>query len=782
MKPQTLTHNFRLFGRAWQGLLPLLALLVSLGSARTVQAQANSNIRSTSVIVDRGAGNGNETFGGKNPGTLPPFNGAQLGTYDISNFNTQLVLNGGTIVTEEAAPDVITANGSTLRYRLARRETDGSFTDIDAPVSINLPLATTVVGNPTVRTFTTNTANRNLLTGLIAGEYFVFVQYEVNGSSTNQFGFPSPFTLSDPPGTFYIARFVVQGVRPTEPPTSTTWTGGVNDNWFDPANWTQGVPTSGKDATIPDFGSGSTVQYPNIYSDAIKPNSTVITTVANPDGSQSTIETQVPGYDNTATGPRGASGPARTRNLNMLGTNQGERSLARLIVGRLEVFGNFNNSQDSFIQRENTTISFTGSDQSITGSRSGFVNMEIDGGGIKTLINNFKIVAGGTLRFVNGILATDIGRTDVNFVELAPSTGNGLNNIPAGRIIGESEVNYLRGFVQISQAAPVGQPQDFGNIGLTMTFTGNDPGIVTVTRNTGQNYASINNGANSKPSIRRFFGVRPGDQQTNNGGLTANIVFRYLDNETRNLRFNNQSLDESKFALFLSGSSGDIFGQIGRDALDTNTNELTKFNVRSFGTFTLSEFTEPLPVTLVSFAAKRIGTNAEITWETVSEQNNRGYEVQVSIDGRTFRTLAFIPSQDANSNRLLRYRYLDTEANKGGVRYYRLRQVDQDGKDHYYGPKVLSFSGSATADARMEAYPNPFQNEMRLTVQSAASGKGQLQILDLTGRVVLERSAELTSGTNDLELRDLSGVPNGTYLLRVVTPAGKPQTQRIIKR
>lgn len=131
---------------------------------------------------------------------------------------------------------------------------------------------------------------------------------------------------------------------------------------------------------------------------------------------------------------------------------------------------------------------------------------------------------------------------------------------------------------------------------------------------------------------------------------------------------------------------------------------------------------------------------------------------------------------------MLRYRYLDTEANKGGVRYYRLRQIDVDGEENFYGPKVLSFSGSATAEARMEAYPNPFQNEVRLTVQSTAAGKGQLQLLDLTGRVVLQRNVELTSGTNDLELQDLSGVQSGTYLLRVVTPAGNAQTQRIIKR
>ncbi|WBA40956.1 T9SS type A sorting domain-containing protein [Hymenobacter canadensis] len=566
-------------------------------------------------------------------------------------------------------------------------------------------------------------------------------------------------------------------MRPAEPPTSTTWTGGKNDNWFDAANWTQGVPTATTDATIPDFPSGSTVSYPNIYSNAIKPDTQVPTSIKNPDGTFSTVITTVPGYNNST------SGPAQTRDFIMRGTDQLRRSIARLVVGRLEVYRDFSNLQDSFIQRENTTISFAGTAQSISGSASGLVNVEIDGGGVKTLISNFAVQPGGTLRFINGILTTNISSVTTSFVELANSAGTGVATVPAARLLGESETSYLRGIVKTSQGVVLGVPQDFSNIGMTMTFLApNNPGVVTITRNTGGNYATINNGANNNPSIRRVFGVRPADQQTNNGGLRANMVFRYLNNETTNLDPNSQTVNEQDLALFVSTSSGDVFGQLGRDNINTTTNELTKSNITSFATFTLSEATEPLPVTLTAFGAKRIGTNAEITWETVSEQNNRGYEVQVSTDGRTFRTLAFIPSQDANSNRLLRYRYLDTEANKGGIRYYRLRQIDVDGKENFYGPKVLSFSGSATAEARMEAYPNPFQSEVRLTVQSAAAGKGQLQLLDLTGRVVLQRNVELTSGTNDLELQDLSGVQSGTYMLRVVTPAGKAQTQRIIKR
>ncbi len=570
-------------------------------------------------------------------------------------------------------------------------------------------------------------------------------------------------------------RFTVTGTRPTEPPTSTTWTGGQDDNWFDSANWSNGIPNSGKDATIPNFGPGSTVQYPNIYSNTVKPASTRTTTVQNSDGSTSTVTTQVPGYDNTN------SGPAETRTLTMNGTSPSQRSITRLVVGRLNVFGNFNNQQDSFIQREKTVISFKGTDQSISGSASGFVNVEIDGGGIKTLVTNFAIQPGGTLRFINGILETNIGAINVSFVELFPSTNVNNVGIPSGRLVDESETSFLRGYVKIAEVARVGVAQDFGNIGVTLTFQGNEPGVVSVTRNTAENYASVNNGSNSRPTVRRIFGVRPADAQTNTGGLNATLSFHYLDNETTNLIPGNQTLDEGKFALFVSTSNGDTFGQLGRDALSTTANVLVKNNVTTFATFTLSEFTAPLPVTLTAFNAKRVGNNAVITWETVAESDNKGYEVQVSTDGRTYRTLAFISSANPNSKNFLSYSYEDKEANKTGVRYYRLRQIDLGGQDHYYSPKVLTFGGGSLAKADLKAFPNPFGDALYLTATSAVAGKAQLSVSDMTGRVVAQHMFDINSGTTDVELPNATQLKTGIYLVRLVLPSGETQVLRVSK-
>ncbi|RFP64783.1 T9SS C-terminal target domain-containing protein [Hymenobacter lapidiphilus] len=760
-------------GQAWRRLLPLLALFVTFGTSFTARAQTTS-ITGSNIIVD--AGNGNFTYGGKT-GT-PPFEGANLGTFNVSNFNTILLLNGGTLLTTEANGDVI--DGATQYYRVTKRGTPRQSGPLG---SFRLPLVNTSGAD---KTFFTNTQMANLLTGfsgigtLEPGNYTVDVYFTADAVSASD----RTFTLNDPSGgqfTSYQASFTVTGIRPAEPPTSTTWTGGQDDNWFDPANWSNGVPNAGKDATIPNFGAGSTVEYPNIYSDAIKPPSTRTTTIQNTNGTTSTVVTPVPGYDNTASGPRGASGPAQTRTLTMSGTSQAQRSITRLIVGRLNVFGNFNNQQDSFIQRENTILSFKGTDQSISGSASGLVNVEIDGGGIKTLVSNFAILPGGTLRFINGILETNISAVNVSFVELFPSTTVGTTGIPSGRIAGETETSFLRGYAKIAEVAQVGVPQDFGNIGITLTFQGNAPGVVAITRNTAENFASINNGANGRPSARRIFGVRPSDQQTNTGGLNATLSFRYLDNELTNLMPNNQTLDENKLALFVSTSSGDTFGQLGRDALAGNV--LTKNNVRAFATFTLSEFTSPLPVTLTAFYAKRVGNNAEITWETVAELNSRGYEVQVSNDGRNYRALTFVASTNPNSNQLLRYRYIDTEAGKTGVRYYRLRQIDLDGTDHYYAPKVVTFDGGAKLDkAEVRAFPNPFGEVLTLTANTSVAGPAQLSVTDMTGRVVGQQTVQLTAGINDVPVPNVANLRSGIYLVRLVMPSGEAKVLRVSKQ
>jgi len=701
-----------------------------------------------------------------NSTATPMFQGADLSSptnrgkdYDVNNG--QLLLNGGAVTTTEAGPNRI--DNVVLYYRI--RGASGT-----AAAYQTVLLTQTSGINGGTKTFALSNARLNLIASSAvtqAGTYTLEVYFQANGTNTVT---NNPLTITDPASinSPHSATFRVVGT----PIATTIWTGGKNDNWFDPANWSDGIPTRLKNALIRDLGAGNAVPYPNIYAGVPR------------------IVNGVVVYDNTN------SGPAEARDLTMGGTSQASRSLTNLEAGRLNVYGDFHNEYASFTQTANTVINFAGVNQSISGGT--FVAVEISGGGIKQ--NNGIMVVSQSITFINGRLTTDIGRPSVSLVTLADRSP--INNNVGAQLIGENDSHYLRGLSRTTRAnVALNDTRSLGNMGMTLTYTGTvAPGNVEVTRNTVESYLPIS----GRFSIRRSFQVEATGAQTANGGLTANMEFRYLDSETTGLNGTmpnpdpnspnttvpsttaqgTGSIPENRLLIFVSANAGNTFGIVGRDgAVDEVNNIVKKNGVRNFGTFTLGDSENPLPVRLTAFDAKRVGTDALVTWETASELNSRGYEVQVSTTGKEFRTLASVASAAPTTNRTTQYRYIDTEANKSGIRYYRLRQIDLDGKEAFFSPAAVSFTGKAIETA-LVAYPNPLNGneQLHLTFQSAKAGKGQISITDMTGRMVRQQPIDVTIGTSDLTVEKLGDLKMGMYLVRLTLPSGQVQNLKVVKQ
>ncbi|QKG53779.1 T9SS type A sorting domain-containing protein [Hymenobacter sp. BRD67] len=702
------------------------------------------------------------------PPTPPAFQGADLGTpagggtpQQFNVNNGILILNGGVATTTDAGGS--TVQNVTLYYRVYQQGT--------TPTSqfnyINLPLtstSTSVQNGYTVntRTFSTASANINLINNLpAAGTYNLDVYYLASGNNTST-PTPTTFQLTDNNnGSYYTAHFTVNGT----PTPSTIWTGGINDNWFDARNWTNGVPNSGTNATIANLGTNNPNPYPNIYS-----NTTYQYGGATVDNSN--------------------SGPAEARNLIMSGNTQSDRSILRLQVGRLNVYGDFDNRFSSFIQRETTIIGFVGANQSITGGD--FQQVVIDGSGTKSLTGTMNVAV--TLTFNNGLLVTDITNPGSSVVNLADRSV--VNNNNGATLVGEREGSYLRGFAQTTRASTTLEEQyEYGFMGMYITWhavsytasdgtsnSGGNPGSVQVTRNTAEAYNPVQNTA----GIRRIFGVRPGNPNATTGGLNGDIVFQYLTSETKNLGSGgNININKANLVLFISKNSGNTFTNLGRTANDTINNKLTKNGVTSFATFTLGDQTHPLPVRLVAFDAKRINSNALITWATATETNSSGFEVQVATDGKTYRKIGFVASFSANSGQYQAYSYTDTEANKSGVRYYRLRQVDLDGTESFSPVRVVSFS-SAVAEgvAALSIYPNPSTggDQATVVVQSSVAGAGTMQLLDMTGRSISTTPITTVAGITEVAVPQANSLSSGIYMVKVTFATGEVKTIRLQKR
>ncbi|MCF8283324.1 MAG: hypothetical protein K9J45_23210, partial [Bacteroidales bacterium] len=154
------------------------------------------------------------------------------------------------------------------------------------------------------------------------------------------------------------------------------------------------------------------------------------------------------------------------------------------------------------------------------------------------------------------------------------------------------------------------------------------------------------------------------------------------------------------------------------------------------GTFVGNEFQVSfslLPVEMVYFRAASPDDEAvELNWRTASELNNEGFDIERSNDGRHWETLGFVPGHGTTQAEQS-YAFTD-ERPLPGVNYYRLRQVDFDGKMEYSDIRSVMMEGSANGIA---VYPNPVKDGL-LNVDFAAEQEGTatLRIFDASGKLL----------------------------------------------
>lgn len=171
-------------------------------------------------------------------------------------------------------------------------------------------------------------------------------------------------------------------------------------------------------------------------------------------------------------------------------------------------------------------------------------------------------------------------------------------------------------------------------------------------------------------------------------------------------------------------------------------------------------------VLITSFTATNQGQSALLQWETSAERRSRGFGVEVSVDGTTYKPLGFVPSNTPNTDQPQSYTYVDAESDKSGTCYYRLRQVNLDGTATYSEVKELHFEREAGVG--ILAYPNPFSNVIILDVMAEEEEKLMLSLKDISGRTILiEASQLLQIGNNTLRLNLPQKYPAGIYLLTV---------------
>jgi len=170
----------------------------------------------------------------------------------------------------------------------------------------------------------------------------------------------------------------------------------------------------------------------------------------------------------------------------------------------------------------------------------------------------------------------------------------------------------------------------------------------------------------------------------------------------------------------------------------------------------------PLPVQLTSFTGRYNSGAAILDWQTSQEINSDRFELFRSTDGIDFVKIASLKS-NGNSNSIKNYNHRDNIGNSGNYVYYRLKQVDIDGKATFSAVVRLALASKSTFDV----FPNPFTNNFTVSFGATKTTTASLKIQNSAGTLVYVKTVNVTKGNNFLVMNNLPTLSPGVYYVTI---------------
>ncbi|MDO6390820.1 T9SS type A sorting domain-containing protein [Pontibacter sp. BT731] len=187
--------------------------------------------------------------------------------------------------------------------------------------------------------------------------------------------------------------------------------------------------------------------------------------------------------------------------------------------------------------------------------------------------------------------------------------------------------------------------------------------------------------------------------------------------------------------------------------------------------FVTSQEIVSLPVELVSFKTQSTEDGVQLSWKTASELDNKGFEVEVSTDGKNFRKIAFVESKVGTTSLTQNYGFLDTKATSG-TNYYRLKQIDFDGAFEYSKTVAVNL----TLVSSSTVYPTLATSD--ITVRLASSDEQvTIAVADMAGKQLLT----VNNPSERQVVLPVQQLQQGIYFVTVISGTQK-EVFRFVKR
>lgn len=367
------------------------------------------------------------------------------------------------------------------------------------------------------------------------------------------------------------------------------------------------------------------------------------------------------------------------------------------------------------------------------------------------------------------VISSDITLDRFSFNDVSSQFDLGNNNLTCSEVLDFDASKYIK-----TSGSGV-LKMNVGNTKFLTFPTGNsafDP--VSIANNSGsaddfsvfvldEVYANGSSGSTmSGARVKRTWNISKANA---NSGSGINLLLNWNSGETSG------TLSLPKLFHY---SAGTWTQQSGTTTSATNSLTYTGYT-GSFSPFSVMNDLSILPVVFKDFSAVRVNSTAQLSWTTSSELNNSKFIIEHSTDGVAFSAIGEVNSTATDASAENQYSFIHTTPVTGN-NYYRLKQVDNDGKFSYSEVRLVVFNN----DNDIRVYPTPVQSDLVVSPGSQGFSSGKLMITDMSGRLVYSK---IISGNSNSFTISASQWSSGLYQLTIFDASGsRVYSNKIIKQ
>ncbi|MBS1680127.1 MAG: T9SS type A sorting domain-containing protein, partial [Bacteroidetes bacterium] len=369
----------------------------------------------------------------------------------------------------------------------------------------------------------------------------------------------------------------------------------------------------------------------------------------------------------------------------------------------------------------------------------------------------------GTMTLTRGIVQT----TAANYIALLNGSSTTIGNTncyidgPMTYEVASSIPNTIRNF-------PIGNNGSYRPLILQVTHTNAASVIYTGQHVTSSAYAL---GYTFAPTTDKVSGLRywtiNSSDQSNLASAQVTLYYGYGTTD--------EVTDPGNLTVVKTIGVGTTWVDIGKTSATAEPGNIVSGPFNSFSTFTLANLTggaNPLPIKLLSFDGEDTEEGVRLTWVTGEEINNDHFEIERSAQGTSWQRILSLKGA-GTKNTPTEYQTIDQDPLEG-TNYYRLRQVDFDGRSSSSEAiRVLAKS------VGISVYPNPSQGAS-LKIKASLEDNSSLEILNSLGTSIYSVSWGQLPVENQIRtIEAAQTLTPGLYFIRI-SNTSKQQIVKVI--